>query len=289
MVYFFYFILIFFLVYWIERPVAFIPKVLIMRKDPALDLENWLKNFQGLQRQDLNTPPVLAVYKFYTGVIEVLLSLARRMGGSYKDSLLCLREGLQFDRQFEKKIKEVKWGMYGQMIFMMLLTWGFILGALQIIEIKIEAWKLVLIFIWQLIGLISLPVIIKYFREKYFSQIGLIWKMLYILNSLVRVPISRSEIFNYAGIKELDHIKGKSLTSIVLKLKETCQNALKTGASYEEDVRFLMGEVRFQEKWHFELFEKRLMVVKLVLLAVFFLPSYLAFIFMVLRSLLVLM
>jgi hypothetical protein len=50
-----------------------------------------------------------------------------------------------------------------------------------------------------------------------------------------------------------------------------------------------MDELRFQEKWHFELFEKRLMVIKLGLMSIFFLPSYLAFIFLLLGDLMQLM
>ena len=61
------------------------------------------------------------------------------------------------------------------------------------------------------------------------------------------------------------------------------------GGSYEEEVLTLMSELRFQEKWHFELFEKRLMVIKLGLMSIFFLPSYLAFIFLLLGDLLTLM
>ena len=71
----------------------------------------------------------------------------------------------------------------------------------------------------------------------------------------------------------------------MFKLKETCQKALKIGSSYDDEVKYLMEELRFQEKWHFELFEKRLTVIKLSLLSVFFLPSYLAFIFLLLGDL----
>jgi hypothetical protein len=73
------------------------------------------------------------------------------------------------------------------------------------------------------------------------------------------------------------------------KLIETCQRALQVGGSYTDDVMALMEELRFQEKWHFELFEKRVTVIKLGLLAIFFLPSYLAFIFLLLGDLMTLM
>ena len=289
MSYIFYFVLVCGLVYWVEESTLFLPNLLILRKSPAEELENWLKRFNWNSRQDLPDPGKLPTYKFYTGVVEVLLSLARKMGGNYQESLLFLREGLQTDRQFEKKIKEAVLGMWLQMGLMMLLTWIFIIAALSLVDVKVSMFHLFLIFVWQAIGLTTLPFLLSYFRKKYFGDIGKIWKMLFILKSLARVPVSRTEVLTYAGVKELNNISQKSLSAIVTRLKETCQKSLKVGASYEEDVQYLMEELRFQEKWHFELFEKRLTVIKLTLLSVFFLPSYLAFIFLLLGDLMALM
>ena len=165
----------------------------------------------------------------------------------------------------------------------------FILGALFLVDVKISMMKLVLIALWQGIGLCLLPLVISYFRKKFFGDIGKLWKMLYVLRSLIKVPLSRTEILTIAGVAEIKTIQQKSLIHIVDKLKETCQKALQMGGSYEEEVLTLMSELRFQEKWHFELFEKRLMVIKLGLMSIFFLPSYLAFIFLLLGDLLTLM
>jgi hypothetical protein len=289
MSYIFYFVLICGLVYWVEESTVFLPNSLILRKNPAEELENWLKKFNWNSRQDLPDLGRLPSYKFYSEVIEVLLSLARKMGGSYQESILFLREGLQTDRQFEKKIKEAVLGMWLQMGLMMLLTWIFIIAALSLVDVKVTTFHLVLIFVWQAVGLSTLPFLLSFFRKKYFGDIGKIWKMLFILKSLAKVPVSRSEVLTFAGVQELNNITQKSLSAIVSRLKETCQKSLKVGVSYEDDVKYLMEELRFQEKWHFELYEKRLTVIKLTLLSVFFLPSYLAFIFLLLGDLMALM
>lgn len=286
---FIYSALIIILVYWVESSPLVLSNSLIIRKNPGEDLENWLKKFNWNNRQDFKDPGQLPSYKFYTEVVEVLLALARKMGGNYQDSLLFLREGLQIDRQFEKKITEATWGMWLQMGFMMLLTWAFIFSALNFVEVTIALKNLVMIFVWQCLGLSCLPLVLSGLRKKYFGDIGKIWKMLFVLKSLMKVPLSRSEVLTLAGVQELGRIKQKSLGILVNKLKETCQKTLKLGTSYEDDVNYLMEELRFQEKWHFELFEKKLMVTKLVLLSLFFLPSYLAFIFLLLGDLMALM
>lgn len=289
MSYLFYFVIITLLVYWIEKPIMVLPNSLILRKSPAEELESWLKKFNWTNRQDLSDPGRLPSYKFYTEVVEVLLSLARKMGGNYQEAMLFLREGLQVDRQFEKKIREAVLGTWLQMGMMMGLTWLFILGALNLVEIKVSWFHLFCIFGWQSLGLSLLPFLLRWMRKKYFGDIGKIWKMLFVLRSLAKVPLSRTEVFTIAGVQELNSIEQKALASIVQKLKETCQKALKLGGSYEDEVKYLMEELRFQEKWHFELFEKRLIVIKLALLSIFFLPSYLAFIFLLLSDLMALM
>ena len=281
----FYLLLILVLVYWVEAPNPLPINPLIKRKDPASELEDWLKKFHWGNRQNLEKQGTLPAYKFYSEVVEVILSLARKMGGSYQDSLLYLREGLVSDRQFEKRLREATLGTWLQMGLMVVLTWSFILGSLMITEMKLPIGKLLMIGAWQALGMTCLPALLKFFRAKYFGDIGKLWKMLYVLNSLGKVPLSRSEALTLAGIRELSEIKQKSLSHIVEKLRSTCERILKVGGSYEQEVRNLMEELRFQEKWHFELFEKRLTVIKLGILSIFLLPSYLMFIFLLLGDL----
>jgi hypothetical protein len=285
MSYVFYFVVIFLLVLWIETPLLVPSNLLITRRDQGEELEQWLKTFNWNARVDSTLHSKLPTYKFYSGVLNILLELSRKLGGTYQESLIFLRESLQGDRQFEKKMKETIRGVYLQMLLMMFLTWSFIFSALMIVEIEISLMNLFLILIWQMIGGGVLPFILNYYRKKYFSEIGLLWKILFILKSLSKVPISRSEVFSHAGVQELKLIKQPSLLALVEKLKDSCHRTLKFGTSYEEDLRYLMEELRFVEKWHCELFEKRLMVIKLLLMSVFFLPSYLAFIFFLLEGL----
>lgn len=283
-----YSIFILFLVFWIESSRAS-TNLLILRKNSALELEDWLKTFSWSQKGELKNLPQLPRYKFYSEVVEVLLSIARRFGGSYQEPILFLREGLQADRQFEKKLKEMILGCWLQMGLMMILTWGFIIGALHIVDVKVSVSKLLMILGWQGIGLGLLPVILKSQRRKFFEDIGKLWKILYVLKSLSRVPLSRSEIFNFAGVQHIQEIRQRNLLSLKDKLQDLCRDALKQGGHYEDGVKSLMEELRFQEKWHFELFEKRLTVIKLTLISIFFLPSYLAFIFLLLGDLLKIM
>jgi hypothetical protein len=276
------------LIWWVEGPSYGLTNSLIIRKNPAEELEAWLKRFSW-KGSSVNVQAQLPRYKFYTEVVEILLSLARKIGGSYQDSVLFLREGLQADRLSEKKLREMLRGLWLQMLLMMALTWGFITSALVLTEMRIATWKLLLILLWQVLGLSVLPFVLQYLRRKYFADIGRLWKILYVLLSLAHVPLSRSEVFTIAGVSDLKNIRQKTLDGLTEKLSALCQRALQVGGGYGDEVRSLMDELRFLERWHFELFEKRLVVLKLLLLAVFFLPSYLAFIFILLGDLMAVM
>ncbi len=289
MSYIFYFIIILILVYWVEGPFLIFSKSLISRRKTGEDLEQWLEEFKWAGRRGIEVSGQMPQYKYYGEVIDVLLSLARKLGGSYQDSFLYLRQGLQSDQQFEKKVSELTWGVYLQMALMMVLTWVFIFISLKIVNIPVRVFHLLGIFFWELIGVALLPLILHLLRVRYFGDIGKLWKILFILRALQKIPISRSEVFQFAGVKNITQIVQKKLFPIVSKLKEVTERTLKLGTSYEEDINYLMGELRFQEKWYFELFEKRLIVIKLLLLSVFFLPSYLAFIFLLLGDLMDLM
>jgi hypothetical protein len=274
------------LIFWVEKGGPQTNKYLIMRKDTGAQLEQWLKNFQWGNRQELTAHTIIPRYKYYSEIIEIILDLARKIGGQYQDGLLNLRERLQSDLQFEKKIKEQLWGAVLQMALMVLLTWGFILGALHITQVDIAFFSLSFILLWQVIGLGCLPVALKCLRQKYFADLGKFWRILHILQSLSHVPLARSEILAKAEVNSIKEIKSISLNPLIEKLKDLCRKTLQTGGSYREDLKSLMQDLEFQEKWHFELFVKRLGVLKLMLLGVFFLPAYLAFIFLLLGQLL---
>jgi hypothetical protein len=109
------------------------------------------------------------------------------------------------------------------------------------------------------------------------------------LSSLSSVPLARSEIFNIAQVSLLKTIKQPALQIFVDKIFLICQDTLKIGKGYETEINYLMEELRLQEKWHFEVFEKRLTGIKLMILSLFFLPAYLSFIFLVLEHLMSLM
>lgn len=229
------------------------------KKHPGVELEVWLKHFKGRSSHLFSSsgPINLPHYKFYTEIIEIILSFSRRIGSGFQDSFLSLREGLLEDLQFESKIKSMTYGVYGQMVFISVVTWVFIFMGLHLTEVKMNYLYLLSILSWQVIGFSILPIILKFLRRKYFNDLGLVWKILMILKSLTKVPLPRGEVFKLSGVKELSKVRQKNLLHLSDKIKESCEKTLKTGLSYENDINFLFKELRFQENFSFTVLEKK--------------------------------
>lgn len=275
---------VFILVYWVENDMRLSSKLLNFNKSDAYQLEDWLKKFNW-NKQELSISFKLPQYKFYSSVIEILLELARKKGGKFNEGLLFLRTGLQNDIQFEKRVKEILKGVWLQMSLMFVMTWIFILSCIEMTKIDFSTSSLIGILMWQMLALMVLFLVLKWLRRYYFHDIGKMWKIMHILKSLGHAPLARSEIYQLAGLSDLNTLTQKNLLPLSEKLQETCTQALKIGGNYFDEINSLMEELRFQEKWHFELFEKRLSALKLSLLSLFFLPSYLFFIFLLMEKL----
>lgn len=259
-----------------------IPISLKKSKGAGEELLEWVKKFNWTRR-DLDGHQI-PNYKFFTDLINLLLEMSRRFGGQYKEALISVRESLSADIQFEKKLKEFIWGSYFQKSCIFILSWGFITLATSMTDIQLARGVYLGIFSWQVIGLILFPFICRKLKSYYFDGIGKIWLSLYVLRSLSSAGLARSEIFKLAKISELHSVKHKNLESLVGKLQDTCESSLKQGGSYLKEVEELSQECRFIEKWHLELFEKRLGAFKLAILGGFFLPSYLGFMYFLLSS-----
>lgn len=254
-----------------------------------VDLEDWMNHFEwgkGDIQQEINRLPR---YKFYSDLIELILKYARTYGGKYQDSFLLIKDSVRSDMQFEKKMKELILSNLMQMLMILLITWGFIFSVQNFGNVHVSKLSLAFVGLWQFLGMMILPLGITYYRKIFFQDIAVLWKFYYSLNCLIHIPFSRSELFNISGIQSLKKIKQKSLHFLVNKSFVMGQDVLKKGSPFEERLQSLMQELKFIEKWHFELFEKRLGVIKLVILGAFLLPSYLLFIFFILQHLMSLM
>jgi len=282
MLFLLYLVVLIILILWVED---FSIRMKRSRPSPATVLEIWIQNHQLNPRQETKKN-ALPDYKFFTPLIKQLLYFRRTYGAEFQDAFNDLRASLILDQAYEKKLKSIVLGAYFQAAFIFFVTWTFITACIFLLNFKLNTLVALALLFWQILGLILFVLGLRMFRWKTFHQIEIFWFSLCTLRSLAHIPMSLNDIFSNAKLRDLEKINQKELLLLRDKIFEGCRMALKKGASFQKELPFLVQELKQVEQRLFEQFEKKSQLFKLLLLAFFFLPSYLGFIFCLLKEVL---
>lgn len=276
----FYFVFILLLAIWSLRPEKSVTSLSLSGQA----LEEWLKKFHW-SGPALQTKIELPRYKFFSELVEMLLSLARQWGAQYQQVFMTLREILHQDLQFEKELKEFLQGCWFQMIFIVLMSWLFIILGTSWVKIPFPLHYMVCIGIWQSLGMIFFFVGIKMLKKKFLAALGAYWRSLICLRSLAETALPRSEVVRMSQLKNLDSYPEAQWQDFKLKVQHLGQWMMSSGQSPVKEIGYLMDELRFLEKHQIQKFQKMSHVLKFAILVVFFIPAYFAFLFIIFSNL----
>ena len=247
-------------------------------------LEEWLKKFHW-SGPSLNHKTELPRYKFFSELVEMLLSLARQWGAQYQQVFITLREILHQDLQFEKQLKEFLQGCWFQMILIVAMSWLFIILGTSWIKINFPLKYMIMIGGWQALGMLCFYLGMKILVKRYLGALGSFWKSLICLRSLSETALPRSEVVRMAGIRELDEYQHSEWKEFKIKVQHLGQWMLSAGTSPVKEIQYLMDELRFLEKHQIQVFQKMGHILKFSILVIFFIPAYFAFLFIIFSSL----
>ncbi len=276
----YYFIFILLLAIWLLRP----EKSVMNLQVSGGELELWLKKFHW-NGPALTTKIELPRYKYFSDLVEMLLSLARQWGAQYQQVFLILREILHHDLQFEKQLKDFLLGCWFQMLFIVLMSWIFIILGVSWIGIEINSNYLWGIGIWQSLGLLSFHFGLLKLRSHFISALGMFWRSLICLRSLSETALPRSEVLRMSQIKELDSVQMKDWVEFKHKIQHLGQWILTSGQSPVKEINYLIEELKFLEKHQILRFQKASHILKFATLVIFFIPAYFAFLFIIFSGL----
>ncbi|MFY7992864.1 MAG: hypothetical protein ACOVP4_06210 [Bacteriovoracaceae bacterium] len=276
----FYLILILLLAIWALRP----EKPVISLTESGNGLEDWLKKFHW-SGPALQTKIELPRYKFFSDLVEMLLSQARQWGAQYQQVFITLREILHQDLQFEKQLKEFVQGCWFQMGLIVVMSWLFIILGTMWVEIKFPLKYKIMIGFWQALGMMSFFFGIRQLKTRYLSALGAFWKSLICLRSLAETALPRSEVVRLSQIKSLDQYSNHEWNDFKHKVQHLGQWMLSSGQSPVKEIGYLMEELRFLEKHQMAQFQKMSHALKFAILVIFFIPAYFAFLFIIFSNL----
>jgi len=249
----------------------------LLKRGEALLL--WLIHHSG------NTPVAptdlvaLPQYKFYTDILVELLEHLRRFGGPRSALLLSFRKQLKDDLQFEMKIDRLVFGGICQFLAISLITWFFILMTSFVAGFHADSLILWIVLCLQMVGGVLFYYLISKKKREKLAPFTTFYKVIAIIKLTIGTGISVGECLNRSGIAAIMtptfkwgvHLKERLNLLVTLWQRE--------GGAMATALDEIMDELLFLRDEDFERLQKVATALKFLILTLFYLSSYLLFVF----------
>ena len=230
-----------------------------------------------------NTDSIIS-YKFYSTILELLLTLNKKFGAPIKSRVKIIKRSLVKDIHLEKKLlAEIKGGLF-QFILISFITWFFIYFVEKMLLLKLNQSVALLIIFLQISGLIIFLTAYNFIKKREYKDFDTIIKMITVMNVLLEVGLPQTKIVEYAGSNELSNLKKKNLISICDRFKLLIISWQKHGISIMDDLSILEEEISFVLDESGRLFFKKVEILKYTILTLFYLSAYFIYLFTLTNS-----
>lgn len=237
-------------------------------RESAAKLVEFLVQAQNPSRAN-TTPPH---YKFYSSLVEELISARVRYGAEVRSSLRDLRKALIVDMREEKKIKEAMSGGIFQYVFMCCFIWGFFYLAVNILETKNWDQGSGYIAAVQFIGFLLLLALIQFQKKLIFGPFNQYFRMVYNLKIMLQSSRPLNEIVKKV---DLSQSEASSDFSVFFDRIQLLFRQMKVHGQLDTiEVDYLLSELWDHFEIQFLKFMKRLNALKMLSILVFVLPSF---------------
>lgn len=227
----------------------------------------------------------LEKYKYFTDISENLLLLYKKLGIDIFPSFFKLRQRLKQDLVLVSKIKKVLQGAYIEIFIIMFFSWIFVFIASSYLNIQMNLLHLGCVLVWQIIGMISLNVLLKRKQMNLFDQLAKYVGVVMRLEALFNAPIAFHELMNRCQIADLNHLNQH--TDLKSYIEQVLSHLKNYGSIKVESIQELSQCVEYKFDNACEDFEKYAKSLKLSILLAFFLTSYLLIILSLMSTMLI--
>lgn len=221
--------------------------------------------------------PPLPQYKFYTKLVEAVLEYGRNFGAPIAPLLLDLRRGVIKDRQFEGRLAGELRGTLAQFVLVTAITWMFIILCQHMAQVHASVSAKGGVAALQLSGGIVYGLSYYSLRKKLFLHYPRYLSTLMTLQALSQVGVPLGMVLKRARPGELS--SAPPLTILHGRLEALIVDWQNLGIPVKERLNELLDEVWFSLEQRFETFLKAAALLKFACLALFFLSSYLLYLY----------
>jgi hypothetical protein len=222
-------------------------------------------------------PVIIPEYKFYTNIINKLISNSRQYGCSLKNGTKTIRYAISKDLQFEKKIITEHAGGIAQFFIISAVSWSFFLAVKEIMSISILNSSLLLIISLQLGGVLLYIYLAKKIKTAIFQDNSTYLHSMYILKSLIGTGIPLKQVIELSRVSQFISTPKDRFKYINLRIVSMLERVQKTGTPVSEEISEIIEEIWFIHNMSFENFLKKTVILKFFIIAAFYLTSYFLF------------
>lgn len=217
--------------------------------------------------------PVVPRYKFFTCIVLELLSLRKRYGSEIDTACREIKAASQKDYNENKAIKSEIKGLYFQYIFIGLFTWVFIINFQIQLQVSLSFLNLILLFLWQGLGLFLVSILLRKLQKKYFDLFPDYFTSLYVFKSIITASRPISEAIEKARVSELK--KRNELEFIHSFLGVILENLKSKGIYHPSDIEGVISDLWNVYGDQISRFKKSVLVLKLFFITLFIFPGFL--------------
>lgn len=216
-------------------------------------------------------------YKFYSKIIGELLRARKNFGCEIEGVLVELRKYLRLDLKEARKIKDSFYGGTYQYVFLCIFLYVFVFLLKKIVNIELDYLKLIFILIYHSFGLLIYFFACKLIQRAEFKYFDSYFNTVYLLRSLLLVSRPISEVIDRIKVSKL--AINNNFININDRLITLLRQLKHSGKLNLLDLDNLILEVWDTFEIKVESYERKITVLKLLLMSFFILPSFLFIIF----------
>ena len=211
-------------------------------------------------------------YKFYSHLVEELISARNRFGAEIRSALRDIRKALILDIREEKKIKDAVLGGYFQYLFMSAFIWAFLYMATEMISLERGLEGTYVVVGWQITGGALLVFSIHFYRRQVFSPFAYYFESIYQMRVLLKSKRPLSEVVTCFDPQRV--LSSRELGPFSERLQLLCASIKLTGRVDLSEFDHLLSELWDHFEIQFLRFMKILNLFKMISVLVFILPSF---------------
>jgi hypothetical protein len=226
--------------------------------------------FQNKKLEVSDTP-----YKYFLPLLHQVLDLGRKFGVPVNSGLKEIKKNLIKDLKFEQKLSAELWGGFIQFLMVSAITWLFSFFTKKIAGVNFPGSVLLFIGLMQIAGAVFFHKIYHILYRQVFKYFEEYLLGVLTLKSLVVSQQSVGESLKLAKINNLQQIENKQFRLLNQRLKVLITDWQKAGIPIKVQLDEILEEIWFLQEELFLQFLKKVAALKFLVLALFYLSSFL--------------